>query len=349
MAPTPRLRVSSPHERQNRSAGSTAPSRNSSSSNSGPRSGRSRRPVLISFEELPEWHQDNEYIRHGYRPISGSARVSFGSWKYLHNESMNIWTHLIPLVVFLLGEWYIVQFLTSRYPGITGTSIFIFVFYILTASACLGFSVMYHTLMNHSHKVEKLWLRMDLVGIMILLLGLFVSAIYMIFWCEPTERIIYWSMASQNSTHSFPIHLFRVRSINFDLDLQIGILGSFTIFIMANPKYQVRKYRTFRALIFVTTGMTGYAPLIHGCILFGGAQMMKQSGMPYYVAHGGLVLLGTLLYALKLPESRWPGRFDIVGSSHQIFHVLVVMSMTIHLTGILQAFDYNYHNRTCHA
>ncbi|KAK9423699.1 hypothetical protein SUNI508_13948 [Seiridium unicorne] len=199
MAPIPRLRVSSPHERQNRPSSPVTPISNSSFNDRGSRPGRMRREPLITFDELPEWHQDNEYIRHGYRPISGSARVSFGSWTYLHNEFMNIWTHLIPLVVFLLGEWYIVQYLTSRYLGVTGTDIFIFTFYLFTVSTCLALSVMYHTLMNHSHEVEKLWLRMDLLGIMVLLLGLFVSAIYMIFWCEPTERIIYWSMIGMPS------------------------------------------------------------------------------------------------------------------------------------------------------
>jgi adiponectin receptor len=299
MASNPRLRISSPHERQNRSANSAAPISNSSSSNSGPNSPRTRRVALLMFDELPEWHQDNEYIRRAYRPISGSVRVSIGSWIYVHNEFVNIWTHLIPLVVFLLGMWYIVQYLTSRYSNITGTDIFIFVFYLATVCICLMFSITYHTLMNHSHEVEKLCLRMDLVGVMVLLFGLFVSAIYMVFWCEPRERIIYWSMVSQNSTYPVQVHFFRVRSIDFDLNWQIGVLGSFTIFIMVNPNYQVRKYRTFRALTFVTTGMSGYAPMIHGCIKFGGAQMMRQSGMPYYMAHGFLVLLGTLLYAVR--------------------------------------------------
>ena len=71
------------------------------------------KPVLLSFDELPEWHQDNEYIWHGYRPISGSAQVSFSSWSYLHNESVNIYSHLIPGITFLLGEWYIQQYLAG--------------------------------------------------------------------------------------------------------------------------------------------------------------------------------------------------------------------------------------------
>lgn len=44
-----------------------------------------------------------------------------------------------------------------------------------------------------------------------------------------------------------------------------------------------------------------------------------------------------------------PGTFDIYGSSHQLFHVLVVMATVLHLVGIFEAFDYNYYNRKCTA
>lgn len=162
-----------------------------------PSAGKGRK-VLLSFDQLPRWHQDNEFILHGYRPISGSSRLSFRSWSYIHNESVNIYSHLIPAVIFLLGEWYILQYMTSRYSDITGVDIFIISFFLLTAVICLGLSTTYHTLMNHSSEVEQLWLRLDLVGIVVLTLGDFVSGIYMVFWCEPLERKIYWSMVSQD-------------------------------------------------------------------------------------------------------------------------------------------------------
>ncbi|KAL7807166.1 mPR-typeG-protein-coupled receptor [Trichoderma aethiopicum] len=282
---------------------------------------RAARKVLLAFEELPEWHQDNEFILHGYRPISGSAKVSFHSWSYIHNESVNIFSHLIPAVAFLLGEWYILEYLTSRYSNVTGTDFFIFTFFLLTAVVCLGLSATYHTLTNHSSEVEQLFLRFDLVGIVILTLGDFVSGIYMVFWCEPLQRKIYWSM--------------------------IGVLGSLTIFIMLNPRFHGPKYRTFRTLAFVGTGLSGFAPLIHGISIFGFSQMMKQSGMPYYLIEGGFLLLGALVYATKFPECRWPGKFDIYGASHQLFHILVVLATVTQLIGILDAFDYNYTHRTC--
>lgn len=285
-----------------------------------PSAGKGRK-VLLSFDQLPRWHQDNEFILHGYRPISGSARLSFRSWSYIHNESVNIYSHLLPAVVFLLGEWYILQYLTSRYSNITGVDIFIISFFLLTAVICLGLSTTYHTLMNHSSEVEQFWLRFDLVGIVVLTLGDFISGIYMVFWCEPLERKIYWSM--------------------------IGVLGSLTIFIMVNPYFQGKKFRVFRALAFVGTGLSGFAPLIHGVTMFGWSQMMKQSGMPYYLAEAGFLLSGALIYVTKFPESRFPGKFDIYGSSHQLFHIFVVFATVAQLVGILVAFDYNYANRTC--
>ncbi len=153
-----------------------------------------RRSQLLAYEEIPEWYQDNEFIRHGYRPVSCSARVSFASWLYLHNESVNIFSHLIPAIGFLLGEWYIQDHLHGRYPGVTTSDHLTFAFFLLTATTCLTLSATYHTMINHSHEIESLWLRLDLVGIVVLTLGDFVSGIYLVFWCESLQRKIYWSM-----------------------------------------------------------------------------------------------------------------------------------------------------------
>jgi adiponectin receptor len=152
------------------------------------------RPSLLSYDEIPEWYRDNKYIQHGYRPVSFSARVSLASWLYLHNESVNIYSHLLPAIGFLFGEWYILHYLHSRYSNATTSDDLIFSFFLLAATGCLGLSTTYHTMINHSPNIEALWLRLDLVGIVLLTLGDFVSGIYMVFWCEPLQRKIYWSM-----------------------------------------------------------------------------------------------------------------------------------------------------------
>lgn len=175
--------------------------------------------------------------------------------------------------------------------------------------------------MNHSAHFSDLWGRIDYTGIIILILGDFVSGIYVGFYCEPVLQNTYWTM--------------------------IGTLGALTVYIVVHPFYQSRQYRLFRLSVFVVTGLSAFAPIIHASRLFPLEQLNKQSGLPYYYAEGGLILLGALIYGSRFPERLYPGQFDIWGGSHQIFHVLVVLATSIHLLGVLNAFEWNYENRRC--
>jgi adiponectin receptor len=42
----------------------------------------------------------------------------------------------------------------------------------------------------------------------------------------------------------------------------------------------------------------------------------------------------------QLPERWFRRRFDIFGTSHQVFHVMVVVAAFTYFKGMLQAFDY---------
>lgn len=56
----------------------------------------------------------------------------------------------------------------------------------------------------------------------------------------------------------------------------------------------------------------------------------------------GMVILscclqvGASLYACRWPECRFPGKFDLVFSSHQLFHICVVVAATIHYKAVFQ-------------
>ncbi|KAJ9412920.1 hypothetical protein FOXG_20872 [Fusarium oxysporum f. sp. lycopersici 4287] len=103
---------------------------------------------------MPKWfqHESNEGILYGYRDISGPFQASMCSLLYIHNESVNIYTHLIPAVFSFLGQ----QYLASRYSGVTGVDFTPFSIFMSTAVTCLSLSAIYHTLMNHSKRVEHL-------------------------------------------------------------------------------------------------------------------------------------------------------------------------------------------------
>ncbi|KAJ5671549.1 hemolysin-III channel protein Izh2 [Penicillium longicatenatum] len=295
---------------------------------------------LLSYNDVPEWYSDNPYILTGYRPISNSTQTCLSSLFYLHNESINIYSHLIPAVAFLLAEWTLYHYLQMWYPHTPLQDQIILAFFLLTATICLGMSATFHTLMNHSEDVCNLWLQLDFIGIVILILGDYVSGINMVFYCEHDLKCIYWGM--------------------------IGTLSVVCLIILVNPRFQGLRWRTFRLETFVTMGLFGVAPFFHGIARFGFMQMMKQSGAPFFIAEELLLALGAVVYIVsshincgieenslmnqwiqtRVPESLDPGKFDIFGSSHQIFHVLVVLATTLHLVGVLSAFDYNYHNRS---
>lgn len=75
--------------------------------------------------------------------------------------------------------------------------------------------------------------------------------------------------------------------------------------------------------------------------------MWIASGMPYYLLEGLIFLIGVTFYTTRFPESIKPGKFDIFGSSHNYFHVLVVIATTVHLIGIWDAYAYQYEHRQC--
>ena len=97
--------------------------------------------------------------------------------------------------------------------------------------------------------------------------------------------------------------------------------------------------------MFVLMGLSSVVPVLHGIKLYGVQHLRQSIGLDWVVMQGVLYIVGAGLYAARIPEKWSPGTFDIWGSSHQIFHVLVVLAAISHLVGLLIAFDYAHSQR----
>lgn len=97
--------------------------------------------------------------------------------------------------------------------------------------------------------------------------------------------------------------------------------------------------------MFIMMGLSAIVPVLHGLKLYGLEQMQRQIGLSWLVLQGALYITGAVIYAARVPERWKPGQFDLFGSSHQIFHVLVLLAAAAHLTGLLKAFDYEHRFR----
>lgn len=151
---------------------------------------------LVAYEDLPGWYQDNPWIRTNYRPVSNSAKLCLQSWFRLHNELVNIHSHFFAAIAFLLAEAYILEPLSRKYERVSAGDYAVLSVFLLTATTCFGLSATYHTVISHSQRVEAIWLRLDFVGIILLIVGSSISGIYVGFWCEQLQRTIYWGMVS---------------------------------------------------------------------------------------------------------------------------------------------------------
>ncbi len=152
---------------------------------------------LVQWDEVPHWQQDNHHIHGGYRKPSGSYHRSLASLFYIHNETVNIYTHLLPALTALPGGFALYKVLQPRYAQATTHDILAFSCFFLGAAICLGMSAAYHLISNHSPAVNKFGNQLDYVGIVLLISGSFVPSIYYGFWCDTILQKFYWAMVRQ--------------------------------------------------------------------------------------------------------------------------------------------------------
>ncbi|KAF8852882.1 HlyIII-domain-containing protein [Acephala macrosclerotiorum] len=272
--------------------------------------------LTVLWDDLPSWQQDNHYIHSGYRPASESFKKSFASLGYLHNESVNIYSHLLGAAMFSSIGVVLYTSIKPRYESAAPADILAFGCFFAGAALCLGMSATYHAISNHSPIVAKFGNKLDYVGIVFLITGSFIPSIYYGFYCHPHLQEFYWTMICS---------------------LGLGC-ASVSIF----DRFRTPAWRPYRAGMFVLMGLSAVFPVLHGIEMYGMNDMRDRIGLTWLVLQGFLYILGAGLYAARWPERSWPGAFDIWGSSHQIFHVLVVMAAGSHLYGLLKAFDFHH-------
>ena len=269
---------------------------------------------VVSFESLPGWLKENKYLRHGYRPPMQSFRKCFGSVFRMHTETWNIWTHVFGVVMFFAIALYVYVSGLSKISLLPWYEQLIIGLFFMSAIACLSLSSLFHTLNSHSEDVARLFCRMDYSGITVLITGSCIPCYYYSFYC---------------ATFSKYLHI-GVLIVLCVLCLLFCILKRF-----AKPKFRV-----IRTIMFISFGFYSLVPAY---------QILSQVGFAYANAAyslSGLVLMASVyvsgagLYVARVPERFFPGKFDIWASSHQLFHICVLIAAYIHYGVILNMVTY---------
>lgn len=151
---------------------------------------------LLSWHEVQSFEKDNPYIRSGYRPLTNSYAVCCGSLFGVHNQTVNIWSHLMGSLCYAAAGLYFWHSLAHEYGTFDTGDMIAFGCYFVNVVACLVLSVGFHLFSNHSAKIHDRHLFLDMLGILGLILGSWIPGIYYGFYCDSSNAQFYWSLVS---------------------------------------------------------------------------------------------------------------------------------------------------------
>ena len=115
---------------------------------------------LLRHEEMPGWFQKlhGPAIRLGYRPTSSSRLFYISTLCSLHNETLNIWSHLIGVLLFC----------TLLIAGDRQDDPYM-IAYRLASAGCFLSSSLYHLFLPLSERVYVRLQRLDYAAIFVLI------------------------------------------------------------------------------------------------------------------------------------------------------------------------------------
>jgi len=201
----------------------------------------------------------------------------------------------------------------------------LYVFF-LGAIVMLSLSATYHLFACYDRCYCEATCRADLAGISFMILGSCFPPFYYVFYCEPSNYLAYL--------------------------IGMTVLCSSTLgfCFLSYETLQRRGVMIARVLGYVSCGaLGGVVPVIHIALRWG----LWSEEMASFLAHGKMIvmalfyLIGAVFYATRWPECRHPGKYDIFGASHQLWHFCVLAASIVHYSSTLDQYHWRSENMMC--
>ncbi|XP_069700169.1 progestin and adipoQ receptor family member 4 isoform X2 [Periplaneta americana] len=247
-----------------------------------------KRKSLLHFRDMPPHLQFNPYIFTGYRPLL-TFWGSINSLFYLHNETINILTHGIPIVYILvtvpgLMPWDQIESRFLPWCHIVGA-----------VSPWIG-SFVYHLFMNleRGEVVYYKLLQLDMLGIWISQSFGALPMVYASVFCLP------WAC----------------RWLILSSYCLLSMWGLYKALTAWSPWERRLCFLLPFVMRLLLCGLR-YSPLGGG----------DPASLVHVILQDAVSALGGAIGAMHIPEKWFPGTVDMYLNSHNIMHVLVVMAV----------------------
>ncbi|XP_076027002.1 membrane progestin receptor beta [Genypterus blacodes] len=264
----------------------------------------------VTASQVPNLFRE-PYILSGYRPANQDWRCYLLSLFQRHNESLNVWTHLLVVPLLLLRWWANVGALGYT---LDANSLPLALF-MASALTYLSFSVAAHLFQSHSEISHYFFFFMDYVGV----------AVYQ-YGCA----LGFYFYASTPAWRESCVGQLFLPGAAF-----LGWLSCAGC-CFAKCRYK-RPYPLQRKICQLIPTSLAYAwdisPVMHR--LFTVSWSQEQS-LVFHALQIVTFLLSALFFAYPVPERLFPGHCDFVGQGHQIFHIFLSLCTLCQLEALFQ-------------
>ncbi|XP_050087415.1 progestin and adipoQ receptor family member 4 [Anopheles aquasalis] len=242
---------------------------------------------LLEWKDMPQHLQFNPYVLTGYRPLQG-VKGCLSSLFYVHNETINILTHGIPIV-------YILATVPAMMPWEKDYRFLSWCHLVGSVAPWCG-SFVYHLFMNLEcgEGIYYRLLQLDMLGIWI---SQSFGALPMV-----TATVYCWNT---------PLKWLFI--ISYSL---LCIWGLFKAMTASSPWQR-------RLCFLLPFSMRIILTLLRISKMGGG----NPTSLTHVFLQDAVSAVGGIIGAMHIPEKWFPGSVDIYLNSHNIMHVLVVVAV----------------------
>ncbi|XP_010871899.1 progestin and adipoQ receptor family member VII, a isoform X2 [Esox lucius] len=262
-------------------------------------------PGTLRDTDVPGFFREL-HIHAGYRPLHQGWRYYFLSLFQRHNETINVWSHLLGSLLVL------VKFLqlAETVDFVQDTHAWPLLILLLSSMVYTACSTVAHLLAAKSEFHHYCFYFLDYIGVAQYQYGSAVAHFY---------------YAVEPDYHSWVSSVFMPTAT---LLCCLSCLGC------CYGKYWNYSQRVWvRKVGQVVPSALAYAwdtsPVFHRLLLwFLWPTLHSEDGDPAISFHGGQVaffLSSAFFFTIPLPERLFPGHCDFLGQGHQLFHVLLVL------------------------
>ena len=266
----------------------------------------------VTVDHVPEQYKER-FLTRGYRQPYSSFLDCLVSVCRPTNETLNIWTHLLPLVylihyfrrTFPCQVWPLSQMDPHYYPLLAEE---------LSALAYLLGSVVAHTFNCMTPRIRHICFFLDYTAISMFGAGGTCSTFY---YLRPL------------GVDAFFLYL---PNVYIGLSCLCNILAMY-LCCASRHKWESSKF-VIRTLAFTLPFITGNFPSYYrilNCVITG----QECTSSLLYIFFGSIAYLFAAMFnSLRFPERKFPSTFDICGHSHQWFHILTTVGTVCHFWAV---------------